>query len=705
MNEREELESSENENENEAEHPPSALVQNALTPFTNLRGSHLQDWAQLTQHVLECYTNSIEAVTRLIDSSGLTATELVLMQVMSQAHANIQACTHSGLRSRNLPNAMAVHYDSLSAQTFREWIYPTVTKITMRHLFAHQLLHNNADMSMANDDHVVREVLLLTDEEYQKIDAEMPLDRNNSTSAPLVDLAEASWLRSLVIRPIASLSDEPVNHETMTIRAIALALEALGGVTLENDQYDENVKSFLHACRDFVSKTGPLPALSTLDATLMFASQQSLNGGEDKIPTPDLVSDQINITRAVNELEAFKTLVPHLHEDNPVLLPDCNNPVIVLARVLGQAARDTEAPFLNSHKESSLVITEPASREGIPKRRRLDSAAEENSGENRSLHGSEELAGGETMITDANLVTSNAETNRLGTKRSRPSGSEDRTEGLSNSTGAKFANVITLDGHIKFYELIETNLRSNDRRTRDWTALDRACRAFPECQTKYVKQKTKRVLQERRDRRQLRFWNQIKEAGNDPEKVIVMVREMLCQHPAIDDGFVQALAEHLTYLVSAGKKSPGNILEWSDPIRKEVTNKMVELHIKYYPGRPFHHVQSHFRDLFSLADVELGILSVCECEECESDWGITPQARANETALRLHWSREKAALMRRVLELHRDYKSQMYQKFDGSEKKFRNWTKEDVDYVLQLSHPVEECPICLDARQNGESLM
>ncbi|GBG29047.1 Ras-like GTP-binding protein RHO [Hondaea fermentalgiana] len=251
--------------------------------------------------------------------------------------------------------------------------------------------------------------------------------------------------------------------------------------------------------------------------------------------------------------------------------------------------------------------------------------------------------------------------------------------------------TISLDGHIKFLELIETTLKMNDRRTRDWTALSRACLDYPECQTRHIKQKVKRVLQERRDRKQLRFWADIKKTEGDIHQILPKVRQMVDdRHPAMDDFFVESLAEHLGSLASASKKSPGNLLEWNEPIRKLVTAKMVDLHVRYYPGRPFHHVQSHFTELFSLADVELGILSACECAECAEDWNLTTSIRSNEALLRLHWSREKAGLLRRVLELHRDFKTAMYSKFEGFEKKLRNWTRADVDYVLQLAHPVDD---------------
>lgn len=277
-------------------------------------------------------------------------------------------------------------------------------------------------------------------------------------------------------------------------------------------------------------------------------------------------------------------------------------------------------------------------------------------------------------------------------------GNDNDSFGLMPARNKGVEPPLTLAMHIRFLEHIEKKLVLNDRKSRDWSALEKMLALDCDCPVKHVKQKAKRVLQERRSRLQLRFWEKIKAAG-DVDKICLILSEMIGKHAWADHEFLIAVAEHLCGLVRNGKRSPGNILEWPECTRMVITNKLLFLHQKAFPKLSFNKIHDFFKELFSVADIEICILSMCNCIYCLEDWNLAGVDRESEAHLRLHWSKEKAQMLRVILEHHRDCPdSHFHSECRKRLPKLRNWRNSDIDIALRAAHPVEECERCVRSR-------
>ncbi len=354
-----------------------------------------------------------------------------------------------------------------------------------------------------------------------------------------------------------------------------------------------------------------------------------------------------------------------------------------LSAILGAASNELKQLKRNQQNDHSENHESAASRK---RARKPEKKMKEESGENESA-GKKAKQGNKKAQADE--------------KDAKISGLEPEEGGFS---GLRNPSALSLKGHIKFVELLEKHMTLNDRRDRDWNAFKRLVMAHPECVTKHSKQKAKRILEERRNRNHLRFWEQLK-SRTGVEQVKNDIRDMLGPEH-FEEEFVDVLGTHVWNSIRSGKRAPGSILDWEEPVKGMVLKKLLHLHINVYPQQPLSNVYKHFVDLLSRADMEVSILSVCTCEICTNDWKLNDIPRGNLPALLLHWTKHKAAMFREVLQLHEKYEDDIYRHIVGQNKhKMRYWSKDEIDTALRSAHATENCPICYKiARKEGRLL-
>ncbi|GBG32988.1 Hypothetical Protein FCC1311_092142 [Hondaea fermentalgiana] len=278
---------------------------------------------------------------------------------------------------------------------------------------------------------------------------------------------------------------------------------------------------------------------------------------------------------------------------------------------------------------------------------------------------------------------------------------------------------MSLNQHIKFFDLIARNLSMNRRAERDWGNLyveggrkyaSWWYEAFPS--VSLYKQKGKLLFCERRGRVQLGFWKQLvkrKEQLRPSENLIDMVAGELEKRanafpiPMVDPNAraelgvnpwsFRAEAMVLCDKIARGEKGPGSILDWPETGRRAVLAKVLDLHRAYGDG--FEGVSRHFNHLIVQAEVELAVLSACDCHHCKA-WDVGP-ARGRGPELRLLWSRRRAALVRSVLELHGEYPDdelKVAQLARAKHVELECWRDDAIIALLKASHNHTTCNTC-----------
>ncbi|GBG33237.1 Hypothetical Protein FCC1311_094612 [Hondaea fermentalgiana] len=243
---------------------------------------------------------------------------------------------------------------------------------------------------------------------------------------------------------------------------------------------------------------------------------------------------------------------------------------------------------------------------------------------------------------------------------------------------------------------ISTDLTANARGERDFEGLKRKIQEMGEvpkavsaCLNSSFKQKVKNLVQERRKRAQLDSWKQLREAPD----IRAHLRMRLRDPAKFDPAFIETLAQYLEELLREDKKAPGDLLEWPSLQREAVISKAVFLHQTFYHNRLFDLYQD-LGFLFALGELQLAILSKCSCAHCMDAWNLAQVDRSNHQALKLHWTRESAGLLGRLLNLHLELGSEMFHHVAQVEPKLRDWDPEHIRVLLKSLHTSTKCGIC-----------
>eukprot|EP00516_Mucochytrium_quahogii_P001399 CAMPEP_0203744456 /NCGR_PEP_ID=MMETSP0098-20131031/509_1 /ASSEMBLY_ACC=CAM_ASM_000208 /TAXON_ID=96639 /ORGANISM=" , Strain NY0313808BC1" /LENGTH=425 /DNA_ID=CAMNT_0050631971 /DNA_START=355 /DNA_END=1632 /DNA_ORIENTATION=+ len=292
--------------------------------------------------------------------------------------------------------------------------------------------------------------------------------------------------------------------------------------------------------------------------------------------------------------------------------------------------------------------------------------------------------------SDPTVVSLDKNESSLG-KRDKTDSSDDLLF-LEDKTGDHALNNLE---QINFLRLVNDKLRLNDRKDRDWTHLEREYRSLYNWERRLCfKQKAKLVLQERRVRKQQRTYQDLRKVAGEKKKVTKILSRIFSDRSKFEESFVASLAQEMISLMKYNKNSPGSILEWPENARKVVTDKMIELHRDIYNNNKLHLLYADFCDLFSIADIELGIISSCTCESCVRDWELNSVEVSSSAALRLHWSRIKGRRMAQILEAHVDFGNDMYCWLNENDLSLKDWNKTDIDCWLKSAHSSKQCSIC-----------
>lgn len=367
----------------------------------------------------------------------------------------------------------------------------------------------------------------------------------------------------------------------------------------------------------------------------------------------------------------------------------------------------------SSSSSSNVMVPSPPVTSGVPGS--ASSTTSTSSGGKRKSNNSAALA---TLSSLASIAGDNDESSPTGRKKPRRQ-AQTESKGMS------------LDQHIVFYDLIAKELTMNRRAERDWGKLYHEggqnfrswwFEAFPS--VSLYKQKGKLLFGERRGRVQLGFWKSLvkrKDMARPSESLVDIVASelekkanafpvpnddssvpphMARSEPGINPWSFNVEAAFLTDRLIRGEKGPGSILDWPETPRRAVLSKILKLHRSYGDG--FEGVSKHFNHLIVQAEVELAVLSICDCRSCKA-WEVGA-ARGRAPELRLLWSRRRAALVRSVLELHKRFPDDEVKVAILARQQhieFEPWRDDTIIALLKASHSHTTCNVCLASSAAG----
>ncbi|GBG26942.1 Hypothetical Protein FCC1311_031652 [Hondaea fermentalgiana] len=298
------------------------------------------------------------------------------------------------------------------------------------------------------------------------------------------------------------------------------------------------------------------------------------------------------------------------------------------------------------------------------------------------------------------------DTNGSGSKGG-PLGAEDRNKaGNSAKDKRPPPEALGLDEHIDLYTSISEELWTNIRQERDWNQLyeklnqkyDWMSRSF--ASVSLFKQRCKLLMEERRKRQHVATWKNMKSALTGPAITVILEKrlKLLNVPPSEVPWDFSMLGDYFAQRIQRSDRSPGSILDWPQGPKNSMISKLMALH-KYYGYGSFYQVHEHVDQLVQACEVELAILSTCDCVGC-SRWKLT-QYRVNTQAfeLRLRWTRKRAEIMRDLLELHRqhphvDQEGEFATLVKEKIPVFENWRNKDINLFLHAAHSSRKCNAC-----------
>jgi len=231
---------------------------------------------------------------------------------------------------------------------------------------------------------------------------------------------------------------------------------------------------------------------------------------------------------------------------------------------------------------------------------------------------------------------------------------------------------------------------------RDWEGtrqIIREMRAQPadgdECKLgKSFKNFAKNLLGERRRRKQLDTWKKLK---SEPDMFAALRRLIFPDTSLFDDDFVRIVAEELETMRTKKFKA---LLDWTEPARNAVVNKIAALHLSKYGPMVNRLNQDHFAGLLSPSDVEMALILACGCQDCEVAFSVSQCEGRNTEAVRLHWTKQKASLLYSILKAHLFHGADMY-RVCRLDPRFTEWSENDLNQVLRQVHQNRSnCQVC-----------
>mmetsp|Transcript_6543 Transcript_6543/g.11505 ORF Transcript_6543/g.11505 Transcript_6543/m.11505 type:complete len:472 (+) Transcript_6543:4216-5631(+) len=259
---------------------------------------------------------------------------------------------------------------------------------------------------------------------------------------------------------------------------------------------------------------------------------------------------------------------------------------------------------------------------------------------------------------------------------------------------------LSLPVHISILKAVANFLTLDRRRQPSWSSVGEHLEKTHGVVVQFnVKMKVYAGIGKRRMRLQTQFWKDLRALLEYPEDATRLIGNMLWTmfngaQNILHWEFTKKLAEYLHKLLEKNQDTPGSILDWPQPIRSIVVDKLIELHKLPQYGNRFHSIHHHFRKLWTVSEIELGILSECKCKDCIANWNLSTLKRSCNVELQHHWIKEKANFVVQLLEMHLEHGQGLYELADSHLKKMKGWARDDIDIMLVASHPSRDCPVC-----------
>jgi len=260
-----------------------------------------------------------------------------------------------------------------------------------------------------------------------------------------------------------------------------------------------------------------------------------------------------------------------------------------------------------------------------------------------------------------------------------------------------------LSEHIELYNAISEELWTNIRQERDWNQLyEKLKRKFTWMTKAFAsvslfKQRCKLLMEERRKRQHVATWKNMKAAATGPAITVILEKRLKTQNiPEVSNDY-SMLGDYFAQRIQRSDRSPGSILDWPNGPRTAIVSKLMALH-KYHGYGSFYQVHEHVDQLVQACEVELAILSTCDCEGC-SEWKLAEYRGTTQAYdLRLRWTRKRAQLMHDVLTLHQEHSDFDMKEFAALVREkmplFKNWREKDIASFLHGSHSSRSCIAC-----------
>jgi len=299
-----------------------------------------------------------------------------------------------------------------------------------------------------------------------------------------------------------------------------------------------------------------------------------------------------------------------------------------------------------------------------------------------------------------------------------------RTARASAEEGRK---AVGLGTYLKLHGMVAQYLQPNVRGERDFKALANTVKEqdnSPEMQRllKNLRQEVKKLYGERRKRKQLVAWDKLEQAVGirnpatgrnidvNREKVVeralqvdTIVSKWFMDRSIFDEYFVHELSVHLVALLGRGERSPGSVLNMP-PV---VTEKIVKLHQDRCKDRFQELHRMFFSDLFTPADIEIAVLSKCNCATCVGDWEVYKiEHRDVDAHVRFHWTKKKAEQAVKLLSCHSEDGPEVGAELTGKGvPMMRSWNESDFKGVLRCVHTCASCHLCQNRHLHRRPIM
>lgn len=266
---------------------------------------------------------------------------------------------------------------------------------------------------------------------------------------------------------------------------------------------------------------------------------------------------------------------------------------------------------------------------------------------------------------------------------------------------------LNLDQTISLYDGIQKSIATTQRQERNFASL---FRIFKErygwfgdkfSDPSLFKQKVKLYCNERRKRDQLQFWKKISSCKGDENKVLAIIdREFKGKsngHISPNYDF-SPLAKYLATRTRIGERSPGIINTWDASARSCIVEPMLDIHRREGYGA-FALAHQPFSSLVTLGEVEVTILTHCDCPLCQ-EWNIPSGLDIAETTTA--WTRARIGIMRDVLKAHSamgrygdvaDFAEQC-QRIPA----LKYWSIDRLQNFLESIHSTTSCDLCSSMR-------